>query len=727
MLTDAMDEHPPSALVRAELDRILASEIFSRSDRLSAFLKFIVERTLDGQGDGLKEQVIALELYGKGSDFNTAADPIVRVDARRLRDRLREYYASAPPASVVITVPKGSYTPVFTVGGDGTGQRPPLDEKSGWPAARRPSTTLWLSGAALCLTAATAWIVGEWRTRTDSEPPPRLLTVTSQPGAEEDPALSADGHFVAYSWHPGTVANADLWLKAVDGEHALRLTETPDINEKWPQWSPDGQYIAYTSIAKGRPPSIFKVSRLGGAPVLIAERAVHAIWTPDNKSMVVVSLEDSGTALVEHVLATGARRTLMQAPAGYQEGHPRVSPDGRRLAFTRSGSGRTAVFVMPMSGGDAKRLGKWNNGPIGAVSWTPDGRELLVSQRALSGRQLVRLDANEAGTAIEVRGVPREALGPSVSSVVSAGGGYRLAFVAGQPDLGLRLVDLHAPLEGDTITAVTPFCEATRLDVPGRFSPDGTLVAFTSDRGGNQQVWIARRDGSSIRSLTRLPDAAVNVGGWSPDGRWVAFDAAIGDKTAIYRVSIDGTLEQLTDDSATNTDPEWSRDGAWIYYASTASGREEIWKIPAGGGKAVQLTSEGGSEPRASLDARHVYFVDRPRMPAQLPATLKRVSTEGGSSSVVYAGISPGSWDVTVDGVVFVMRGTGQDAASRDRDVLAMLDTTTGRVRHLGKLPFPVSPYGVTRFLVASRDGRWVAASHIDRWDRDIIVLDNFR
>ena len=86
----------PPSLVRAELDRILASEIFSRSDRLSAFLRFIVEQTLSGQGDSLKEQVIAEELYGKGADFSTAADPIVRVDARRLRDKLREYYASAP-------------------------------------------------------------------------------------------------------------------------------------------------------------------------------------------------------------------------------------------------------------------------------------------------------------------------------------------------------------------------------------------------------------------------------------------------------------------------------------------------------------------------------------------------------------------------------------------------------------------------------------------------------
>src|SRR5262249_21253183 len=106
-------DDPPAGLVRAELDRILASELFTRSERLSAFLKFTVEETLAGRGDSLKEQVIAVELYGKAADFNTAADPIVRVDARRLRDRLREYYATAPERGVVISVPKGSYTPAF--------------------------------------------------------------------------------------------------------------------------------------------------------------------------------------------------------------------------------------------------------------------------------------------------------------------------------------------------------------------------------------------------------------------------------------------------------------------------------------------------------------------------------------------------------------------------------------------------------------------------------------
>src|SRR5215510_11127709 len=103
----------PAELVRAELARILASELFVRSERLSAFLTFVVERTLAGDGDALKEQMIALELYAKGPDFNTAADPIVRVDARRLRDRMREFYDGAPADAVEISIPKGSYAAVF--------------------------------------------------------------------------------------------------------------------------------------------------------------------------------------------------------------------------------------------------------------------------------------------------------------------------------------------------------------------------------------------------------------------------------------------------------------------------------------------------------------------------------------------------------------------------------------------------------------------------------------
>ena len=99
-------------IVRAQLERILASEVFSRSQQLRRFLSFIVEQRLAGQGHSLKESVLAHELYGKGTDFDGGADPVVRVDARRLRDKLREYYEGRSDP-VVISLPKGSYVPVF--------------------------------------------------------------------------------------------------------------------------------------------------------------------------------------------------------------------------------------------------------------------------------------------------------------------------------------------------------------------------------------------------------------------------------------------------------------------------------------------------------------------------------------------------------------------------------------------------------------------------------------
>ena len=102
----------PDAAIRAELERILASEVFSRSQQLRRFLAFIVEQRLAGQGHSLKESVLAHELYGKGTDFDGGIDPVVRVDARRLRDKLREYYEGRSEP-VLISLPKGSYIPVF--------------------------------------------------------------------------------------------------------------------------------------------------------------------------------------------------------------------------------------------------------------------------------------------------------------------------------------------------------------------------------------------------------------------------------------------------------------------------------------------------------------------------------------------------------------------------------------------------------------------------------------
>lgn len=103
-----------SAGVRAALDRVLASPDFAASPRLAAFLKFVVESTLDGRADALKGYTIAVEALGRPPSFDPQSDPIVRVEATRLRRALERYYTTiGVDDPVIIDVPKGGYVPQF--------------------------------------------------------------------------------------------------------------------------------------------------------------------------------------------------------------------------------------------------------------------------------------------------------------------------------------------------------------------------------------------------------------------------------------------------------------------------------------------------------------------------------------------------------------------------------------------------------------------------------------
>ncbi len=100
--------------VRHELKRILQSKAFRQVNRLPRFLTFIVEETLAGRGDLLKEYPVGVEVFGKDDTFDPRMDPIVRVQARRLRMRLATYYLEEGQADeLVIELPKGGYSPVF--------------------------------------------------------------------------------------------------------------------------------------------------------------------------------------------------------------------------------------------------------------------------------------------------------------------------------------------------------------------------------------------------------------------------------------------------------------------------------------------------------------------------------------------------------------------------------------------------------------------------------------
>lgn len=101
--------------IRAELRKILTSQRFRNAEQLRNFLSYIVEKTLAGHGDELKESVVAMEAFQRGSSFDPRLDAFVRVQAGRLRTALAEYYEGESRGDAVrIEIPKGSYTPVFS-------------------------------------------------------------------------------------------------------------------------------------------------------------------------------------------------------------------------------------------------------------------------------------------------------------------------------------------------------------------------------------------------------------------------------------------------------------------------------------------------------------------------------------------------------------------------------------------------------------------------------------
>ncbi|MBL8294871.1 MAG: hypothetical protein JNN08_23700 [Bryobacterales bacterium] len=136
---------PLEEAVRAQLDRVLASSGFRDAGRLGAFLRFVVEETLRGEGPRLKEAVIGVEVFQRPADYDPRIDPVVRVEARRLRARLDEYYAGPGQADRLrISLPKGAYVPVF-------------EESSaiaGPPPVRRTRRFLWLAAVPVLLAIA---------------------------------------------------------------------------------------------------------------------------------------------------------------------------------------------------------------------------------------------------------------------------------------------------------------------------------------------------------------------------------------------------------------------------------------------------------------------------------------------------------------------------------------------------------------------------------------------
>ena len=215
---------------------------------------------------------------------------------------------------------------------------------------------------------------------------------------------------------------------------------------------------------------------------------------------------------------------------------------------------------------------------ISSLAWTPDSRELVFGSDRQNETALWRIPVKG--------GVPRR--------VPDTAGGNALTAVS----CSLRQLTFTRLVTDENIweaqvggVGLRPkakprkLISSTRGDSNPQYSPDGTRIAFASDRSGTWEIWVCGREGSDPVRLTNFQHGQSGWPTWSPDGKRIAFDStgAGGGEYHLFTVATEGgPPQQLTVEPTFNAAPSWSTDG-WIYFEANRSGESQVWKIPQNG------------------------------------------------------------------------------------------------------------------------------------------------
>lgn len=668
----------------------------------------ILKLLLEQPGDVITREALRNQLWPADTfvDFDHSLNTAVK--------RLREVLGDSPDNPRFIeTLPRCGYRFIGAVDRAHSGKRSVSDSKEHFEWRRAKGIWIGLGALPLAILCTGIW----WISRISVDGNPAAIQMIPLAGAPQGyqcaASFSPDGNQLAFD--QSGEQNSGIYITFTDGEKSLRLTNNP--GDCCPAWSPDGQRIAFSRYSDSGL-AIYVISPLGGTERRLYQESAnfrwnnpgYLDWSPDAKFLAFSDWQENEehASITLLSMADSTTRRLTTPPDQAFDYGASFSPDGSQVAFIRrSGAGVASdVYLVPASGGEPRRLTFDNAATEGTPAWTADGRDIIFSSIRSGLSTLWRISVS-GGRPRAIAGVGAISCCPSISRK-----GNQLVYQNSVSNYGLWRVDLKDQTHAQHIPSLLISAQGHNLRPD--FSPDGSNIAFESDRSGYSEIWTCDSNGSSCGQLTLLHGVA-GTARWSPDGNHIAFEFTLGGHTQIYVVDMPGGRPHLvpTLPGADNLAPSWSRDGEWIYFTSDyVGGRFDLWKVRLQGGAPVRVTNDGGVYGVESYDRRFLYYSK-----LEAPGVWKRLLNGGEETRILdrSGSLDWYDWALVRNGIYFL------DTAAKPKETIEFLNLESGKIATVFSPDKPID-WGV----IVSHDGRYIVYAQNDLSQSSLVLMKNF-
>ena len=388
-------------------------------------------------------------------------------------------------------------------------------------------------------------------------------------GPAIDPAISADGRWLAFASGRGGSSFLHLWVRPFSGGDGRQLTAGLHDDHE-PVFSPDGRMLAYRSEVNGG--GIYLIPVTGGKPRLFAQGGRRPRFSPDGRRIAYWVTANSRTSLFVGDVAGGRARPFQ---AGFHSARDPVwSPDAKYLIF--AGCRETSTescdwWVSPAEGGEPIATGAAKlfrqqhlDGQPSPDLWLSPGKAIVFTAKTGENTRLWTLDLSPDPWRVE--GTPhRLTAGENDERTPSAGPDGRVLFASRTQNIDIWSL----PLNADAAAPKGPLARLTSdpsIDQRPSLSRDGKRIAWETSRGGNFEVWVKDLVSGNEKGITRGL-LREHMPALSPDGSRLVYDAHDGEKVTIFESGFQGGEPvRIREENVGQGSFQWTAKGDAVLY-----------------------------------------------------------------------------------------------------------------------------------------------------------------